>query len=146
MSRKGSRWFLPETPDVIGMLQEQAAITVNGMEAFTAWAGGDSARAADVRAAAHDQRRDGAAAGGPLDLEIDSELLVPALDLGEIEPHGAGGGRGGQADRDLGQLRLCGRVTAENAGDRHEADGHGGEACGGSGQLRHGVHLLSLSG
>ena len=48
MSRKGSRWFLPETPDVIGMLQEQAAITVNGMEAFTAWAGGDSARAADV--------------------------------------------------------------------------------------------------
>ena len=54
MSRKGSRWFLPETPDVIGMLQEQAAITVNGMEAFTAWAGGDSARAADVRAAEHD--------------------------------------------------------------------------------------------
>lgn len=44
MSRKGSRWFLPETPDVIGMLQEQAAITVNGMEAFAAWAGGDSAR------------------------------------------------------------------------------------------------------
>ena len=54
MSRKGSRWFLPETPDVIGMLQEQAAITVHGMEAFTAWAGGDSARAADVRAAEHD--------------------------------------------------------------------------------------------
>lgn len=54
MSRKGSRWFLPEIPDVIGMLQEQAAITVNGMEAFTAWAGGDSARAADVRAAEHD--------------------------------------------------------------------------------------------
>ena len=54
MSRKGSRWFLPETPDVIGMLQEQAAITVNGMEAFTTWAGGDSARAGDVRAAEHD--------------------------------------------------------------------------------------------
>ncbi|HVK44514.1 MAG TPA: DUF47 family protein, partial [Micropruina sp.] len=54
MSRKGSRWFLPEIPDVIGMLQEQAAITVNGMEAFTAWAGGDSARAGDVRAAEHD--------------------------------------------------------------------------------------------
>ena len=54
MSRKGRRWFLPETPDVIGMLQEQAAITVNGMEAFTAWAGGDSARADDVRSAEHD--------------------------------------------------------------------------------------------
>jgi uncharacterized protein Yka (UPF0111/DUF47 family) len=54
MSRKGIRWFLPESPDVVGMLQEQAAITVNGMEAFAAWAGGDSARGDDVRAAEHD--------------------------------------------------------------------------------------------
>jgi len=38
MSRKGIRWFLPESPDVVGMLQKQAAITVNGMEAFAAWA------------------------------------------------------------------------------------------------------------
>lgn len=50
----GSRWFLPETPDVIGMLQQQASITLKGMDAFTAWACGDSARADDVRAAEHD--------------------------------------------------------------------------------------------
>ncbi len=54
MSRRGIRWFLPESPDVVGMLQEQAAITVNGMEAFAAWAGGDSALGDDVRAAEHD--------------------------------------------------------------------------------------------
>jgi hypothetical protein len=52
MSR--TRWFLPQTPDVIGMLQEQAAITVSGMDAFAAWAGGDTSRADEVRAAEHD--------------------------------------------------------------------------------------------
>ena len=36
-----SRWFLPESPDVIGMLQRQAEITVRGMDAFARWAGGD---------------------------------------------------------------------------------------------------------
>lgn len=53
MSRKGTRWFLPETPDVVGMLQQQADITVRGMDAFAAWAGGDAARADDVRDAEH---------------------------------------------------------------------------------------------
>lgn len=49
-----SRWFLPESPDVIGMLQRQAEITVRGMDAFARWAGGDIARADDVRAAEHE--------------------------------------------------------------------------------------------
>lgn len=49
-----NRWFLPETPDVIGMLQSQAEITVRGMDAFAAWAAGDTGRAEDVRAAEHD--------------------------------------------------------------------------------------------
>lgn len=35
------RWFLPETPDLIGQLRTQAAITREGLEAFAAWAGGD---------------------------------------------------------------------------------------------------------
>ena len=48
---KGGRWFLPEAPDVIGMLQKQAAITARGMDAFAAWAGGDASRADEVRAA-----------------------------------------------------------------------------------------------
>jgi uncharacterized protein Yka (UPF0111/DUF47 family) len=51
---KGSRWFLPETPDVIGMLQNQAEVTSRGMQAFAAWAAGDAARADDVRTAEHE--------------------------------------------------------------------------------------------
>ncbi len=53
MSRKRTRWFLPETPDVVGMLEQQADITVRGMDAFAAWAQGDLARAEDVRDAEH---------------------------------------------------------------------------------------------
>jgi uncharacterized protein Yka (UPF0111/DUF47 family) len=53
MSRNRTRWFLPETLDVLGMLQQQADITVRGMDAFAAWAGGDAARAEDVREAEH---------------------------------------------------------------------------------------------
>lgn len=51
---RGGRWFLPELPDVIGMLQKQAALTVRGMDAFAAWAAGDIARADDVRIAEHE--------------------------------------------------------------------------------------------
>lgn len=54
MSRNRTRWFLPETPDVVGMLQKQADITVRGMDAFADWAGGDIARADDVRQAEHE--------------------------------------------------------------------------------------------
>jgi uncharacterized protein len=35
------RWFLPDTPDLIGQLRVQAGITLEGIEALTAWAGGD---------------------------------------------------------------------------------------------------------
>ena len=48
---KGARWFLPESPDVIGMLQSQADITARGMAAFAEWAAGDAAKADEVRAA-----------------------------------------------------------------------------------------------
>jgi ABC-2 type transport system ATP-binding protein len=39
MSR--ARWFLPETPDVLGLLRAQLAVTIEGVEAFAAWAGGE---------------------------------------------------------------------------------------------------------
>lgn len=52
--RKGTRWFLPESPDVIGQLQAQAELTANGMRAFADWAGGNIARADDVRRAEHE--------------------------------------------------------------------------------------------
>ena len=53
-NRKGTRWFLPETPDVVGMLQRQAATTARGMDAFAEWAAGAVARADDVRQAEHE--------------------------------------------------------------------------------------------
>ena len=36
------RWFLPKNPDLLGLLCEQAAITVDGMGALVAWAAGES--------------------------------------------------------------------------------------------------------
>lgn len=51
---KGTRWFLPESPDVIGMLQSQAELTAEGMRAFADWAGGDAPRADDVRRSEHE--------------------------------------------------------------------------------------------
>jgi uncharacterized protein Yka (UPF0111/DUF47 family) len=40
--RKKRRWFLPETPDLVGQLRVQAAITLEGLYAFAAWAEGDA--------------------------------------------------------------------------------------------------------
>ena len=48
------RWFLPEAPDVVGMLRTQAETTVRGMDAFAEWAAGNTARADEVRAAEHE--------------------------------------------------------------------------------------------
>ena len=47
------RWFLPENPDLFGMLQEQAAITMEGMQALVRWAGGDPDSADAVRDCEH---------------------------------------------------------------------------------------------
>lgn len=46
-------WFLPHTPDLIGLLTAQADITIDGMDAFAAWSRGEIGRAEDVRAAEH---------------------------------------------------------------------------------------------
>jgi uncharacterized protein Yka (UPF0111/DUF47 family) len=47
-------WFFPETPDVLGMLRHQAAITVDGMDALCAWAAGDATAADRLRDREHD--------------------------------------------------------------------------------------------
>lgn len=39
MSRRP--WLLPETPDVLGLLRRQVAITIEGVRAFAAWARGE---------------------------------------------------------------------------------------------------------
>jgi len=54
-------WFLPQTPDVLGMLREQMAITVEGTDALVAWAKGDSGAADRLRKhehAADDSKRE----------------------------------------------------------------------------------------
>lgn len=54
MSRR--HWFLPDEPEVLGLLRRQVALTVEGMDAFSAWAagGGDAQAAATVHAAEHE--------------------------------------------------------------------------------------------
>jgi uncharacterized protein Yka (UPF0111/DUF47 family) len=47
------RWFLPESPDLLGMLHRQAAITVEAMDALVAWSGGDIAASVQVRDCEH---------------------------------------------------------------------------------------------
>lgn len=46
-------WFLPQSADVLGMLSEQAELTVKGMEALAAWAGGEAAAAERLRKLEH---------------------------------------------------------------------------------------------
>jgi uncharacterized protein len=42
MARLSShRWFLPETPDVLGLLRRQVAVTIEGIDAFAAWTRGE---------------------------------------------------------------------------------------------------------
>lgn len=43
------RWFLPETPDLVGQLREQLAVTIEGAETFTGWATGEPYTSADLR-------------------------------------------------------------------------------------------------
>jgi uncharacterized protein len=38
-------WFLPQTPDVLGRLRSQLAVTIEGVDALAAWARGDTAAA-----------------------------------------------------------------------------------------------------
>jgi uncharacterized protein Yka (UPF0111/DUF47 family) len=51
--RSPFRWFLPNIPDVLGMLREQTAVTLEGMEALVSWANGDSDAASRLRECEH---------------------------------------------------------------------------------------------
>ena len=55
---KPRRWFLPETPDVVGLLREQCAVATEALDAFAAWAAGDADAAATLTGA--EERADGA--------------------------------------------------------------------------------------
>jgi uncharacterized protein len=51
MSRR--RWLFPDNPDVLAMLRDQAAVTVDGMHALVTWSAGDRSAADTVRACEH---------------------------------------------------------------------------------------------
>jgi uncharacterized protein len=51
------RWFLPETPDLLGLLVAQGNVTTAGMDALCAWADGDLGQEAEVRAREHEADR-----------------------------------------------------------------------------------------
>jgi len=48
------RWFLPESPDLLGLLGRQGDVTVEGIDALCAWAKGDRSEEATVRAQEHE--------------------------------------------------------------------------------------------
>jgi hypothetical protein len=50
---KLQRWFLPQTPDVIGMLGDQLEVTTEGVDALAEWARGDAAKADEIRTLEH---------------------------------------------------------------------------------------------
>lgn len=60
--RRGRRhWFLPETPDILGLLAKQGQATVEGVDAYHAWASGGRDQSPAVRRAEHradDARRE----------------------------------------------------------------------------------------
>jgi uncharacterized protein Yka (UPF0111/DUF47 family) len=49
VSARRRRWFLPESPDVIGLLRRQTAVTIEALDALAAWAAGDRGAAEIVR-------------------------------------------------------------------------------------------------
>jgi uncharacterized protein len=59
------RWFLPESSDVLAVLREQTAITIEGLDALHEWAKGDPAAAMRVRDCEHraDERKRALRAG-----------------------------------------------------------------------------------
>jgi uncharacterized protein Yka (UPF0111/DUF47 family) len=48
------RWFLPYTPDLLGLLLQQSEITCHGIDAFVQWSSGDLTANKAVRRFEHD--------------------------------------------------------------------------------------------
>ena len=47
------RWFLPDQPDLMGLLDEQGRVTLEGIDAFVEWAAGTAGKDEEVRVAEH---------------------------------------------------------------------------------------------
>ena len=130
------RWFLPDTPDVLGMLRVQAALTVQGMDALNAWANGDPAAADQLRGLgdeADDRKRELRAAlttafTTPLDPEDIFEL---SRGLDEVLNNAKNAVREAEVMRAAPDAAIA-EMTAELAeGTRHIADAFPGLSHGG---------------
>jgi uncharacterized protein Yka (UPF0111/DUF47 family) len=67
------RWFLPASPDLLGLLAEQGEVTVRGMDALGAWAKGDAPQGASVRGL----EGDGDLAGRKVLTAVKSAFVTP---------------------------------------------------------------------
>lgn len=61
VSRRGRP--MPETPDIVGLLRSQVAVTLEGLDMFVAWAEGDGSAAATLPDVEH--RGDATKANAP---------------------------------------------------------------------------------
>ena len=87
MSKK--RWFLPDAPDLLGMLERQTATTIAGMEALVEWAQGASDAGERVRAledqADHEKRELQRALGEAFTLPLEPEdIFTLSMALDEV--------------------------------------------------------------
>ena len=53
------RWFLPNSPDLLGLLGRQGEATVRGMDSLVAWSTGDRSQVEKIRAANQEGRQAG---------------------------------------------------------------------------------------
>jgi uncharacterized protein Yka (UPF0111/DUF47 family) len=67
------RWFLPASPDLLGLLGAQGEVTVRGIDALCTWAKGDLAAADDLRAIEHE----GDAAGRQVLMAVKEAFVTP---------------------------------------------------------------------
>jgi uncharacterized protein Yka (UPF0111/DUF47 family) len=48
------RWFLPETPDLLGLLVHQGEVAIRGMDALSVWSKGDPSQGAIIQDIEHE--------------------------------------------------------------------------------------------
>jgi uncharacterized protein Yka (UPF0111/DUF47 family) len=67
------RWFLPESPDVLGLLAQQGDVAVRGMDSLGAWSNGDASQAEVIPVIAHE----GGQAAREVLLAVKSAFVTP---------------------------------------------------------------------
>lgn len=134
------RWFLPERPDVMGMLRAQIRITVEGMDALVSWSNGDPAAAERLRECEHradDQKRELRAALGvafttPLEPEDIFEL---SRELDRVLNGAKNIVREAEVMRTAPDAAIAAMAAELAAGMRHLADAFAALGAGGSAEV-----------